>query len=773
MLTAVLDEVFTDEELMELDLEEVGIDKSGKETFAEFIRRANPRFQFYPHTVRLIDTLQRVADGEIRRLMVFMPPRHGKSETVSRMFPAYYLYRYPERWVGLNSYAAALAFTLSRNARENYRRAGGPLTVAGVEQWETGGGGGLWAAGVGGPITGKGGHLLIIDDPLKNAEEAASPTIREKQKDWYGSTFYTRLEPNSAIVIVQCMTGDTPVLMADGTELPLREIKVGDQVATYDNGKLGISTVQNHRSNGADSVHKITMTCGKIVHANERHPFLVEEHGQLKWLRLKHLTTAHKIVTVKDSGASGKGKSVSLRAAKNLSAVRGTASHTTTRKNGPMGIALRRLTQSPVGMLTSNIGTESPAQSTMQCWQSKMVNALSANSHRGIMCERTGPGSCALTTAMTPIRSGGFCVTTVTLPWDMPSQKQPHSLWSNTSDFTTESIASIEPAGVEEVFDIQVERTENFIANGLVSHNTRWNEDDLSGYLLAQESEEPEQWHILNFPAIAEVEPQEFPATCTIERDERKPGEALCPQRYPLERLMKIARRIGKYFWNALFQQRPSAVEGTIFKRQWWRFWQPKNAELPPVRAKLADGSLHECTVEDLPVYFDEQIQSWDMAFKDAASSSFVVGQVWGRTGANKYLLDQDRDHRDMPSTLRAVEGLSNSWPMAYAKLVEAKANGPAVIQTLRNGIGGLIPVEPDGSKEARAYAIQPDVEAGNVYLPHPHIAPWVWDYIDEMATFPNGANDDQVDSTTQALRRLQLQSMNTRELEAMFAWRG
>ena len=171
-------------------------------TFREFIRRVNPRFKFYRHLEILIDVLQRVADGELHRLMVFMPPRHGKSETVSRLFSAYYVYRWPERFVGLSSYAAALAYTLSRNARDNYVAAGGPLSVEGVEQWETGQGGGLWAAGVGGPITGKGGHLLLVDDPLKNAEGAASETIREKQKEWWRSTFYTREEPGGAIVVI-------------------------------------------------------------------------------------------------------------------------------------------------------------------------------------------------------------------------------------------------------------------------------------------------------------------------------------------------------------------------------------------------------------------------------------------------------------------------------------------------------------------------------------------------------------------------------------------
>lgn len=174
-------------------------------SFREFIARVNPRYVFYRHTEVLIDALQRVADGELKRLMIFMPPRHSKSETASRLFPAYHLHRHPAQWVGLASYGAELAYTLSRNARENYRQGGGELnrSASGVEQWETLTGGGMWAAGVGGTATGRGFSLGIIDDPLKNSEEAASATIREKQKDWWRSVFYTRQEPGAAIVLIQ------------------------------------------------------------------------------------------------------------------------------------------------------------------------------------------------------------------------------------------------------------------------------------------------------------------------------------------------------------------------------------------------------------------------------------------------------------------------------------------------------------------------------------------------------------------------------------------
>lgn len=180
-------------------------------SFRQFIRKANPQYKFYPHVEALINVLQRVADGEIKRLLIFTPPRHGKSETVSRLFTAYFLYRHPQYWIGLASYAADLAYTLSRNARENYLRAVGAVSeqASAVKQWETGHGGGLWACGAGGPATGKGFHLGVVDDPIKNAEEAASETIRAKLQDWWNSTWYTREEPwsdtdpNGAMIIVQ------------------------------------------------------------------------------------------------------------------------------------------------------------------------------------------------------------------------------------------------------------------------------------------------------------------------------------------------------------------------------------------------------------------------------------------------------------------------------------------------------------------------------------------------------------------------------------------
>jgi predicted phage terminase large subunit-like protein len=168
---------------------------------------------------------------------------------------------------------------------------------------------------------------------------------------------------------------------------------------------------------------------------------------------------------------------------------------------------------------------------------------------------------------------------------------------------------------------------------------------------------------------------------------------------------------------------------------------------------RMPDGTQQACIAHEIGKV-EEQIQSWDCAFKDLQTSDYVVGQVWGRLRSAFLLLDQVRSRMDCPATVGAVREISARWPGTVAKLIEDKANGSAVIQMLSNEISGILPVNPSGGKIARAAAVSPLIEAGNVYLPHPVYAPWVTDFIEECAAFPNGAHDDQVDAMTQALLR-------------------
>lgn len=155
------------------------------------------------------------------------------------------------------------------------------------------------------------------------------------------------------------------------------------------------------------------------------------------------------------------------------------------------------------------------------------------------------------------------------------------------------------------------------------------------------------------------------------------------------------------------------------------------------------------------------------MTFKDSDGSDFVVGQLWLRDLADRYLVAQIRARLDFPQTLAAVRALHDyakeRWPeKSLSILVEDKANGPAVISMLRRRLSGVIAVRPQGGKEARAHAIAPQVEAGNIHPPIGDIpAPIGYGgtptevFIEECAAFPNGAHDDQVDAMSQALLRL------------------
>lgn len=247
--------------------------------------------------------------------------------------------------------------------------------------------------------------------------------------------------------------------------------------------------------------------------------------------------------------------------------------------------------------------------------------------------------------------------------------------------------------------------------SGEIIMATRWATDDLSGRVIENNA----RAEVLEFAAINEQ------------------GEALVPELHPLDKLLETKAILGDYFWSAMYQQKPKPGDGQIFHEEFARYYLPK----------------------DLPTSFDKVIHSWDMTFKDSDGTDYVVGQVWGKKDANAYLLYQIRKRMSFTETLKAVKLLAEKFPEGRRKLVEDKANGPAVIDSLKSTISGLIPVEPDGSKVARAHACTAEWEAGNVWLPHKDIAPWITETVDEITTFPFAGHDDTVDAMTQALRDL------------------
>lgn len=243
---------------------------------------------------------------------------------------------------------------------------------------------------------------------------------------------------------------------------------------------------------------------------------------------------------------------------------------------------------------------------------------------------------------------------------------------------------------------------------------TRWHHDDLAGWLLREHASEG--WEVVNLPAVAKDDDQLG----------RKPGEALWPDDYPLDALSKIKDQIGSREWASLYQQEPSPDEGSVFKLEWF----PRYTTLP--------ADVFRC------------VHSWDTADKDKEINDPTSLTAWTEAAKGYYLKDRFNARLQFPDLLRAIRSLAErDGPDAI--LIEDKASGQQAIQVLRRETRlPIIAVEPDSSKVIRAQGVSGMCEAGRVWLPSS--APWLVDYEMQIRSFPQGAHDDDVDSTSQAL---------------------
>lgn len=252
----------------------------------------------------------------------------------------------------------------------------------------------------------------------------------------------------------------------------------------------------------------------------------------------------------------------------------------------------------------------------------------------------------------------------------------------------------------------------------------RLHDEDLTGMLLKQGT----GYDFLILPA--EFDPNLARKTSIGWEDPRTtPGQLLWPDKIGQEELDELKTSLGSYRYAGQYQQRPSPAEGGMVKRTWWQYY------------------------DTVPDGLTGHLISLDAAFKGSSDSDFVVIQVWAKKGSDFYLLDQDRGRWAFPDTQRHFLAIVGKWPQAETKIIEAKANGQAIIDSLRGRVSGLIGESPHESKEARVAAVSALIEAGNVHLPKNE--PWAGDFVEEFAQFPNGSNDDQVDCCTQALKRL------------------
>lgn len=268
----------------------------------------------------------------------------------------------------------------------------------------------------------------------------------------------------------------------------------------------------------------------------------------------------------------------------------------------------------------------------------------------------------------------------------------------------------------------------------IVVMHTRWMDDDLIGELAREEG-----WVYLNFEAICE-HPEKDPL-------KRKLGEALCPQRYTAQDLAQKRIDVTDMFWFPMFQGTPLNTKGAIVTEDDIQFY------------------------DKLPV-LDETGIFADLTYEKDEENDFAVFEVWGRRGANIYLVDQIRARMGLPEQIEAFARIIGTYPTAYHKEIEEKSNGAAVISLVKDKVPGIVANRPQTSKGARLAAVSPLYKSKNVWYPRPSTHPWVKVNVYEITRMTlagsKASNDDTVDTATMACARFGRMNTSLQKLAAL-----
>jgi predicted phage terminase large subunit-like protein len=276
----------------------------------------------------------------------------------------------------------------------------------------------------------------------------------------------------------------------------------------------------------------------------------------------------------------------------------------------------------------------------------------------------------------------------------------------------------------------------------------RLHEIDLSGHVLEGKTARHVVLPMEHDPALPFYyagDPRRHPGLC--EKLGLDP-HLLHPKRFPPAVLVSERKRLRETGYAGQMQQHPVPAAGNKFQRAWWRFWRPDGVPglKRPEGCKTPEDSPSAVLPADFR--FDEVTISVDANFKESEKADPVVVSAVGRKGPNRYLLDRFREPCGFGKTKAAIKNARTKYPRARRILIELKANGDAIVEDLKAEITGVIGIDPEGGKEARAAVMEPVVESGNWWLPE-H-APWLDELVSEFALFPKGKHDDQVDSLSQ-----------------------
>lgn len=748
--------------------------KKAKSSLLGFTQYTNPDYEANWHheiICKELDDFMRSSD--IDRLMVLVAPRRGKSELVSRRFPAYYLGHYPDNSIIATSYGADLASAMNRDVQriidspvyrdvfpdtrlsgKNIRTTSLGNYVRTSDKFEIVGRKGVYrSTGVGGGITGMGGAL--------------------------------------------CLEKNTQVLTQSGYKA-ISDLRIGEKVWSYNHekGRVELNEIEGMASRTVSKTVTVKTNCGTEIISTPDHPFFTKER---KYQEAQNLRIGERFITTRIPQ-----NTFSLACFK-MRPLWYTLRQETCRLRQVFTERLYRL------LLLKPLFTTSPQyqeqETVCYLWEEngeqntkilrRLQNPIHQNSPKE---ENTTIQKICCNKAFNYV-SGWLQMCNVRFKKSFTSTSyRPRQTKQSTNKFTdimsvlsrnlsswvrpktdeTEVYSVQENKGRKvKVYDIRVAQNHNFFAEGILVHNciiddplkdmaealsptrkrviyewytstlytrlakdgkiiiilTRWAEDDLAGRLLedAEINDEADKWKVICFPEEYEKDhPYIHPEDPRTEE-----GQVLWPEWFPEDKLKKTKASVGTKVFTSLYQQRPAPVGGSIVKVSWLGFFK----ELPK---------------------FTKVVLSVDCSFKDSEGSDYVAMILFGLKGADKYIIHLYRARASIIETIAQIKHIHRMFEgtINYT-LIEDKANGPAVISMIKNEIAGVIPFNPGrDSKIARFTAVAPQIEAGNLHVPDKYYEPnrerFPWCiklldiYLNEMMVFPNGPNDDFVDATSQ-----------------------
>lgn len=655
--------------------------------------------------------------------MLFAPPGSAKSTYLSVLFPPWYLARYPGHDILAATHSVEFAERWGRRIRNDIAE---HSHVLGIElsgdnkaaaRWGLTSGAEYYGVGAGTGISGFRADLGLGDDFFGNREDAYSETVRAKRWDWYIDDFSARLKPGAKRILINCLAGDTLIAMADGAQKRFDEVVPGDLVRSWDGRKTVSAEVSAVVDNGIDQTYLIR-TNRAAVRANARHPFLILTNKGLRWTATKNLRNGMRIVVHRT--ARMQERPVQSVAATNLLNAGACARVTTIRQCGRLVIA-HLLWQAHIAFQRAADGAmELIRPSSIKCWPSRMAFVPFA----APMAVMAGPGiGLPISSQIITTRRECFAACSAMTATGLPDEPEIPQFWnvpSNTSEPDTDTIVAVDPYGLEPVYDLTIEGTHNFVANGMWTHNTRWHEEDVAGRILEQIDKGIVSGRVISIPAVAE------------ENDAlgRKPGEYLWdnPDGYNYGSFLRARQReTSPMMWSALYQQRPAPEEGDYFKAEWLRSYDKAPAK---DMLKVYGASDYAVTAD---------------------GGDYTVHVVVGVDSEQRmYLLDVWRKQAASDEWVESFCDLVLEWrPMEWAEEQgQIKSGvGPflAKRQQERKAYVYRRQYPTRGDKAVRAQSIRGRMAMNGLYCPSS--AQWVAQVRSELLSFPAGKYDDICDA--------------------------